>query len=73
MARWVLTADVMLLLQRLMEHFASGSLSLTPSRAMHAVRIVISAAIAAVADAVLRQPATDHVSAVGAHLKVSYL
>jgi hypothetical protein len=37
---------------------------------MHAVRIVVSAAIAAIADAVLRQPATDHVSSVGAHLKV---
>jgi hypothetical protein len=61
---------VLLLLQRIMEHFASGCLSLQPSRAMHAVRIVVSAAIAAIADAVLRQPATDHVSSVGAHLKV---
>jgi hypothetical protein len=66
----ILPPDVLLLLQRIMEHFASGCLSLQPSRAMHAVRIVVSAAIAAIADAVLRQPATDHVSSVGAHLKV---
>lgn len=63
----------MLILQRLMEHFASGCVSLLPTRASHAVRIVVSAAIAAIADAVMRKQATDCVSAVSAQLVVRFI
>ena len=62
--------DILLILQRMMEHFASGCSSLQQTRPMHASRIVVSAAIAAVADVVLRQSATDGVSAVTLHLVV---
>ncbi len=53
-----------------MQHFASSCASLRQTRSNHAVRIVVSAAIVAVGDAVLRQAGTDYVSSVSLHLVV---
>ena len=54
--------DVMLLLKRISEHFASSSLSLFCTRAFHAVRVIIPACIACIADVVMRKAATDYPS-----------
>eukprot|EP00966_Prymnesium_polylepis_P291327 6729182-Prymnesium_polylepis.1 len=51
--------DLILLLQRIVEHFASSALSLELTPALDASRMFVPAAIAAVADALLRQVATD--------------
>ena len=60
--------DTIILLQRLMEHFASACFSLHNTKSFDAVRIVVAAAIAAVADSVMRRRASDIPSVVSAHL-----
>eukprot|EP00965_Chrysotila_dentata_P120423 3982014-Pleurochrysis_carterae.AAC.4 len=61
--------DLMLLLQRITEHFAASAFTLDHTRAIDAVRMVVMACIAAVADCVMRQIATDVPSEVCAHLR----
>jgi hypothetical protein len=60
---------VLLLLQRLMEHFAASALSLDHTRSLDGVRMVVPACIACVADVVMRQIATDKPSRVCVHLR----
>ena len=60
--------DLMLLLHRIMEHFVAAAFSVKHTRAMDAVRMVVSACIAAVADAIMRKVATDIPSEVCLHL-----
>lgn len=62
--------DLGVLLDRLAEHFAAAVLSLVPSATLDAVRIVVPSAVAAIADAVLRQPAIDKPSLVSRALKL---
>ena len=59
---------VLLLLARIMEHFAAAALSLDHHPAIDAVRMVVPTCIAAVADVVMRQVATDIPSEVCMHL-----
>ena len=61
--------DLLLLLQRIMEHFASAAFSLDHTQSMDAVRMVVPACIACVADVVMRQVATDIPSEVCTHLR----
>lgn len=61
--------ELLLLLQRLIEHFAAAAFSLDHTMSFDAVRMVVPAAIAAVADAVMRQLATDKPSRVSVHLR----
>lgn len=60
--------DMVILLQRVTEHFASSALSLHPTKAFDAVRIVVMACITALADSVLRRRASDNPSAISTHL-----
>jgi thiol-disulfide isomerase/thioredoxin len=60
--------DLMLLLQRIMEHFVAAAFSVDHTRAMDGVRMVVPACIAAVADAVMRKTAQDIPSEVCMHL-----
>ena len=60
--------DLLILLQRLIEHFAAAAFSLDHTRAADAVRMVVPACIAAVADCVLRQVASDIPSEASTHL-----
>jgi thiol-disulfide isomerase/thioredoxin len=60
---------ILLLLQRILEHFAASVLSLDHTRSLDAVRMVVPACIAAVADVVMRQIATDEPSRVCLHLR----
>lgn len=57
--RYALQLDILILLQRLIEHFASSALSLQATRSFDAVRIIVPACMAALADAVIRKKATD--------------
>jgi thiol-disulfide isomerase/thioredoxin len=60
--------DLMLLLQRIMEHFVAAAFSVDHTRTMDGVRMVVPACIAAVADAVMRKTAQDIPSEVCMHL-----
>ena len=60
---------ILLMLKRITEHFAASALSLDHTRSLDAVRIVVSGCIAAVADVVMRQIATDKPSRVCVHLR----
>ena len=60
---------LLLLLQRILEHFAASVLSLDHTRSLDAVRMVVPACVAAVADVVMRQIATDEASRVALHLR----
>ena len=60
---------LLLLLQRICEHFAASVLSLDHTRSIDGVRMVVPACIAAVADCVMRQIATDKPSRVCVHLR----
>ena len=60
---------ILLLLQRLVEHFAASVLSLDQTRSLDGVRTVVPACIAAVADVVMRQLASDKPSRVCVHLR----
>ena len=51
-----------------MENFASAAFSLHPTKSFDAVRIVVAAAMAAMADSVMRRHASDLPSAVSTHL-----
>ena len=51
--------DLMLLLKRIIEHFVSSVFTVDHTRALDAVRMVVPACIAAVADVVMRQLAVD--------------
>ncbi len=57
--RYALQLDILILLQRIIEHFASSALSLQATRSFDAVRIIVPACIAAIADAAMRKKATD--------------
>lgn len=63
--------DLMILLQRIIEHFASSVFSLDHTAAMDGVRMVVPACIAAIADAVMRTVALDIPSEVSVHLRGS--
>lgn len=60
---------ILLLLQRILEHFASSVLSVDHTRSIDGVRMVVPACIAAVADVVMRQLAVDKPSRVCLHLR----
>ncbi len=60
--------DLMLLLSRIMEHFVAAAFSVDHTRAMDAVRMVVPACIAAVADVIMRHFASDFPSEVCVHL-----
>lgn len=60
--------DFMILLQRIVENFASAVLSLHPTKSLDAVRIVVVACITAVADSVMRRRASDIPSPISTHL-----
>ena len=59
------------MIQRLMEHFASGAVTLKCERSFHAVRIVVSAAMVCIADAILRKSGSDFPSSFSTVLAVS--
>ena len=61
--------DLMLLLQRIIEHFAASVFTVDHTRSADAVRMVVPACIAAVADVVMRQVAVDIPSEVCIHLR----
>jgi hypothetical protein len=56
--------ELLLLLARLAEHFAAAAFSTKASKSLDAVKLVVLGAIAAAADYVLRQRATDRTSAI---------
>ena len=60
--------DLMLLLQRVIEHFAASVFTIDHTRSVDSVRMVVPACIAAVADAVMRQIAVDIPSEVSGNL-----
>eukprot|EP00759_Apiculatamorpha_spiralis_P055747 PhF_6_TR7895/c0_g1_i2/m.11637 len=60
--RYGVQLDVVILVNRILEHFVSSAFSLQTTRSFDAVRIVTSGAIVAIADCVLRKVATDHPS-----------
>eukprot|EP00760_Papus_ankaliazontas_P003017 PhM_4_TR11378/c0_g1_i1/m.4426 len=60
--RYGVQLDIVILLVRIMEHFAAAAFSLQTTRSFDAVRIVTSGAMVAIADCVLRKAATDHPS-----------
>ena len=66
--RYALQLDILILLQRIVEHFAASVFSLQPSRSFDAVRVLIPAALLTIADAVLRKTATDIPSEVSLNL-----
>ena len=60
--------DLMLLLARIMEHFVAAAFSVNHTRSMDAVRMVVPACIAAIADVIMRHEASDFPSEVCVHL-----
>ena len=60
--------SILVLLQRIAEHFASSVLPLNLTRSLDGVRMVVPACAAAVADCVMRQLATNIPSELCAHL-----
>jgi hypothetical protein len=66
--RYALQLDILVLLQRIIEHFASSAFALQATRSFDAVRIIVPACIAAIADAAMRKKATDIPSEVSLHL-----
>lgn len=61
--------DLMLLLQRIIEHFAASVFSIDHTRSLDAVRMVVPACVAAIADVVMRQQAVDIPSEVCTYLR----
>jgi len=57
--RYALQLDILVLLQRIIEHFASSAFSIQATRSFDAIRIIIPACIAAIADVTMRKRATD--------------
>lgn len=66
--RYALQLDILLLLQRVAEHWASSAFSLQATRSFDASKIIVPGVFAAIADAVLRKKATDIPSEVSLHL-----
>lgn len=60
--------DTMILLQRLVEHFAAAVFTVDHTRPIDAVRMVVPLCIAAIADVMMRKCAVDIPSAVCLHL-----
>uniref|UniRef100_A0A7S1J653 ubiquitinyl hydrolase 1 n=1 Tax=Eutreptiella gymnastica TaxID=73025 RepID=A0A7S1J653_9EUGL len=60
--------DVLILLRRLMEHFASSCLATRLNRSLDTVRVVVGGAMFCIADATLRRLATDIPSVISQHL-----
>ena len=63
-----LQVELLLVLQRLTEHFAAAILSLQASRPLDAVRVVVPGCICAVSDAIIRRRAVDDPSVACAQL-----
>jgi hypothetical protein len=57
--RYALQLDVLLLLKRLMEHFASSAFAINTSREFDAVKIVVAGAIVTIGDVFMRKIAID--------------
>lgn len=66
--RYETQLDVLILLQRLIEHFAAAAFTVDHTRPIDAVRMVVPLCIAAVADALLRKVAVDIPSIISLHL-----
>jgi hypothetical protein len=65
-----LQVELLLVLRRLVEHFAAAACSTQQSRAFDAVCVVVPGVACALADALLRnRDAADHASPVGAQLR----
>lgn len=63
-----LQVEVLLALHRLMEHFVAAAMSITATRTMDAVCIVVPGCICAISDAVLRRRAVDEPGIFSSHL-----
>ena len=61
--------DLLILFQRIIEHFAASVFSLDHTRSIDAVRMVVPACIGAISDCVMRQRATDIPSEACTHLQ----
>ena len=59
-----LQVELLLVLQRLMEHFSSAVLAMQPSRSLDAVRVIVPGCICVIADAIIRRRAFDNPSVV---------
>jgi len=66
--RYALQLDVLILLQRIIEHFTASAMSIRGSKSFDATKIIVPGCIAAIADAVMRKKATDIPSEVSLHL-----
>lgn len=51
--------DILILLQRIIEHFAAAAFALQANRSFDAVKIIVPSVIACIADVVMRKKATD--------------
>lgn len=51
--------DILILLQRIIEHFAAAAFALQANRSFDAVKIIVPSVIASIADVVMRKKATD--------------
>lgn len=69
--RYAVQLDVMILLQRIIEHFVAAVFSLHSTKALDALKLVIPACIAAIADVVMRKEATDIPSELCMHLQAA--
>jgi uncharacterized membrane protein YgcG len=63
-----LQLELLIALQRLIEHFAAAAASIQQSRQFDGVCIVVPGVIAAISDAIMRKRATNHPSTVCCHL-----
>ena len=63
-----LQVELLLVLQRLMEHFSAAALSLQASRPLDAVKVIVPGCICAISDAIMRRRAFDHPSVACAQL-----
>eukprot|EP01012_Entosiphon_sulcatum_P009332 TRINITY_DN1521_c0_g2_i1.p1 TRINITY_DN1521_c0_g2~~TRINITY_DN1521_c0_g2_i1.p1 ORF type:complete len:4962 (-),score=1074.52 TRINITY_DN1521_c0_g2_i1:73-14958(-) len=67
-APYMAQLDLLILLRRLTEHFASSSLSLQDTRSLDAIKLVVMGSLMVMADASLRKLATDIPSVISQHL-----
>ncbi len=58
----IMQVELLLVLQRLTEHFAAATMSIEPTRPFDSVRIVVCGCICAIADSLLRRHATNNPS-----------
>jgi hypothetical protein len=61
---YALQVELLLTLQRLMEHFSAATMSISQSRSFDGVFIVVPGCLVAISDAIIRQIATDRPSEV---------